>query len=172
MPDGRRRFGIPLLAAAFAAVGCHGPFGPIPGGRLTGVRAEHPVADWSFANDYAHAQLELRPHDPYSVTVDFYVVDGKLYLAIGKQGDWSRWRRYIRDDPRVRVRFGERVYDLLAVPCPPREVEKILPAYYAKDRDRPPPGCAPSHAGPACPPPSEFVRLVWRPYDSAVLINW
>jgi hypothetical protein len=146
-----------------AAVGCHGPLGPIAGGRLDGVRVENPVADWSFANAYDHAELETRPADPHSVNVNFYVVEGALYVAIGKSAGRHRWRRYIREDPRVRIRFGEQVYDLLAVPVTPGEVEKILPVYYAKDRDRPAAGCEAPYTGAGCSLPSEFVRLVWRP---------
>jgi hypothetical protein len=155
----RRGCSIVLLATVVAA--CHGPLGPIAGGALSGRVVRQPVADWSFANEYAHAQIETRPQDPYSVTVNDYVAGGRLYIDIGKPGDWNRWRRYIHDDPRVRVRFGEEVYELVAVPVDDRtELTQLLAVYYAKSGSAPPRGCVLAQGPEGCVPDgATFVRL-------------
>lgn len=145
------------LAAALAA--CGGPLGPLHGGRLRGTAHGAPPGDWSFANQHRHAALEVRPRDPYSVTVNYYEVGGRLYLDIGAEAGWHRWRRYIRDDPRVRVRFGADIYDAVALPVGDEaEIAALLPAYFAKDSSEPPPGCAPPFP-PQCFPATTFVRL-------------
>jgi hypothetical protein len=154
-----------LLAAGIVLAGCSGPLGPIPGGRLQGGIIRKPVTDWSFAAAYRHAQVETRPENPYSVTVNYYVADGELYLDIGTEGDWNRWRRFMREDPRVRVRFGEHVYEVLAVPVFDRdELSVLVPVYFAKAGVRPPAGCDPARVTPVCIPPGvTFVRLDPRP---------
>ena len=101
------------LATAFVALalGCGGPILVIPGGALSGEVVDEPVSDWSFV-DSMFVDLEVRPDDPYSVELNYIVRDGQLYIdpAEGKQ-----WLEYIRADPRVRVRFGGKVYPLTAV---------------------------------------------------------
>ncbi len=97
-----------LLAATF---GCGGPFFVFPGGELSGrVVAETP-ADWSFVRD-DFIDLETRPADPYSVELNYFVKDGKLYID---PAEGRRWLAYLREDPNVRVRFGEDIYLLNAV---------------------------------------------------------
>lgn len=92
-------------------LGCGGPFLVFPGGALRGEVVTQPVTDWSFVDD-RFIDLEVRPADPYSVELNYFVVDGQLYIdpAEGRQ-----WFAYIREDPRVRARFGGRVYPLTAV---------------------------------------------------------
>ena len=90
---------------------CGGPFLIFPGGALSGEVVEESVKDWSFADDW-FVELETRPDDPYSVQLNYVVKDGQLYIdpAEGRQ-----WLDYIREDPRVRVRFGDKVYPATAV---------------------------------------------------------
>ena len=99
-----------LLAAVFA-VGCGGPFLVIPGGELSGEVVTEPVDDWSFVSD-SFVDLETRPSEPYSVELNYIVMDGKLYID---PAEGRVWLEYIREDPRVRVRFGDRIYPLEAV---------------------------------------------------------
>ena len=99
-----------LLAAVFA-VGCGGPFLVIPGGELSGEVVTEPVDDWSVVSD-SFVDLETRPSDPYSVELNYIVMDGKLYID---PAEGRVWLEYIREDPRVRVRFGDRIYPLEAV---------------------------------------------------------
>lgn len=100
-----------LLLAAAAAVGCSGPFLVIPGGALSGEVVTEPVTDWSFADDL-FVDLETRPEDPYSVELNYVVRDGKLYID---PAEGRTWFDHIRADPRVRVRFGGKIYPVTAV---------------------------------------------------------
>jgi hypothetical protein len=82
------------------------------------------VEDWSFADDW-FVDLETRPSDPYSVELNYVVRDGQLYIdpAEGRQ-----WFEYIREDPRVRVRFSGRIYPATAVLAgQPGEMEGFPP---------------------------------------------
>jgi hypothetical protein len=98
--------------ALAAAAGCGGPFMMFPGGSLSGEVAS-PPADWTLV-DSAFMDLELRPEDPYSVTVNYFVKEGKLYVDPDPERTWAK---YLAEDDRVRVRFGfdDRVYPLRAV---------------------------------------------------------
>ena len=102
-----------LLAAiaAIAPIGCGGPFLVFPGGELQGEVVLEPVADWSFVDD-RFVDLETRPGDPYSVELNYIVRDGSLYVD---PAEGRRWLDHTRADPRVRVRFGEKIYPLQAV---------------------------------------------------------
>jgi hypothetical protein len=143
-----------------AAVGCGGPVGPLAGGRLSGEVVRQGVSDWSFANDHELMQLETRPEDPYSVNVHFYVVEGRLYVEAGADHSFSRWRRFLWENPDVRVRFGNRVYEVRVVEVTAtEEIVSILPAYYAKESGDPPGECVPHRVDEACPVPGVFVRL-------------
>ena len=102
------------LAAASAlalAVGCGGPFLVFPGAQLRGEVVAEPVEDWSFVSD-RFVDLEVRPADPYSVELNYIVKDGKLYID---PAEGRAWLDYIREDPRVRVRFSGKIYPLTAV---------------------------------------------------------
>ena len=98
------------LTALFA-LGCGGPVLLFPGGALRGEVVSDPVEDWSFATDW-FVDLETRPDDPYSVELNYVVKDGALYLD-PKEG--RRWLDHMREDPRVRVRFGDKIYPATAV---------------------------------------------------------
>ena len=101
-----------VLSFALAAlVACGGPFLVFPGGELRGEEVTTPVDDWSFVDD-TFVDVEVRPSDPYSVELNYVVKDGQLYLD---PAEGRRWLDYIREDPRVRVRFGGKVYPLKAV---------------------------------------------------------
>ena len=104
---------VGFLAAASALIlaACGGPFLAFPGGALKGEVVEEPVTDWSFV-DARFLDLETRPDDPYSVELNYVVRDGELFIdpAEGRQ-----WLEYIRADPRVRARFGDKIYPLQAV---------------------------------------------------------
>ena len=99
------------VALFLLASGCGGPFLVFPGGALLGEVVTEPVDDWSFVDD-AFVDLEVRPSEPYSVELNYVVKDGKLYID---PAEGRRWLDYIRDDPRVRVRFGDKIYPLQAV---------------------------------------------------------
>jgi len=120
---------LPCLAAAGLLLACSGPFLAFPGGALGGDVETAPVSDWSFV-DSAFMDLEVRPDDPYSVTVNYFVRDGRLYID---PAEGREWYRYLKEDPRVRVRFGfdDRVYPLKAVLVgKPGELEGFDPDRY------------------------------------------
>ena len=100
-----------LAVGSALLLACGGPFFVFPGGALRGTVVSEPVEDWSFVND-SFVDLETRPDDPYSVELNYFVKDGKLYID---PAEGRRWLDYIREDPRVRVRFEGRVYPLKAV---------------------------------------------------------
>jgi hypothetical protein len=108
MGESRRLVTAIALVALF---GCGGPFLVFPGGELRGEVIEEPVTDWSFVDD-SFVDLETRPENPYSVELNYFVRDGQLFVD---PAEGRRWLDYIRADPRVRVRFGGKVYPLQAV---------------------------------------------------------
>ena len=103
--------GAASLGAVLVLAGCSGPVLVFPGGALDGVVVTEPVDDWSFV-DSRFVDLETRPDDPYSVELNYFVRDGKLYLD---PSEGRRWLDHIRADPRVRVRFDGRIYPCEAV---------------------------------------------------------
>jgi len=99
------------VAVLTMSVGCGGPFLVIPGGTLSGEVVTEPVEDWSFVSD-RFVDLETRPDRPYSVELNYVVKEGQLYID---PAEGRRWLEHIRSDPRVRVRFSDKVYPLKAV---------------------------------------------------------
>ena len=93
------------------ALACGGPHMIFPGGALSGEVIREPVEDWSFLTEL-FIDLETRPDDPYSVQLNYFVRDGKLYVD---PAEGRRWLEHIRADPRVRARFSGRIYPLTAV---------------------------------------------------------
>ncbi len=93
------------------ATGCGGPFLVVPGGELRGETVAEPVDDWSFVDSW-FVDLETRSGDPYSVELNYIVKDGQLYID---PAEGRAWLEHIREDPRVRVRFGGKIYPLKAV---------------------------------------------------------
>lgn len=57
-------------------------------------------------------ELETRPADPYSVLVEYIVKEGLLYID---PAEGRLWHDHIRADPKVKIRFGTKVYPLTAV---------------------------------------------------------
>ncbi len=119
---------LPLLALA---LGCQ-PLGPLPGGRLSGQLASAPPADWASTDGETNVQVETRPSDPYSVNVWGAGVGERFYLASGR-GEEAVWARHIAADPNVRLRVGDRIYELEAVRVEDEaELERFLQAMRRK----------------------------------------
>ena len=107
-------FALPLassLALLAIVVGCGGPVLVFPGGALSGDVVSEPIDDWSFVSD-SFIDVEFRPDDPYSVELNYIVRDGKLYID---PAEGRNWFEYLKADPRLRVRFGDKVYPVVAV---------------------------------------------------------
>ena len=92
-------------------ISCGGPFLVFPGGRLSGEVVNHEITDWSFVDD-RFVDLETRPSDPYSIELNYVVKDGNLYIDPAEGRDWLE---YIRADPNLKVRFGDKIYPVKAV---------------------------------------------------------
>ncbi len=153
-----------MVAAALGLSACHGPLGPFAGGRLSGTISTEPSADWSVAAGHDTVVIETRPDDPYSVQVHYYVVGDQLYVEAMPRG-WSRWRGFLAADPLARVRFGDRIYPVRAVPVVRAdEIASVLPVFYTKDARRPPTGCDVDDARPPCVAGLRFFRLEPRPH--------
>jgi len=102
-------------------VGCGGPIGPLPGGALSGEVGPSEVSDWSFADGVENAQLETRPTDPHSVNTWFAGVGEALYvptsMILGPKTPTKRsWVAHVAENPHVRIRLGETVYERTARP--------------------------------------------------------
>jgi hypothetical protein len=100
---------VTLLLLAITA--CE-PIAMVPGGRLSGEVKPIP-ANWDFADDVETFQLETNPDDPHSVNIWGIAVGPAFYIA-GKAD--RRWAQNISKDPRVRLRIGDALYELKAVP--------------------------------------------------------
>jgi len=107
----REILSITMLMSVVICSGCGGPFLLIPGGALSGDLVTEPVDDWSFV-DSAFIDLETRPEDPYSVELNYIVKDGSLYID---PAEGREWFDHLRENPLVRVRFGDKIYPLRAV---------------------------------------------------------
>lgn len=57
-------------------------------------------------------QLETRPTDPYSVNLRVTVIDDQLYIDAAEQ---RKWHAYLKEDPKVRVKLGARIYPAIAI---------------------------------------------------------
>jgi len=110
------RAALPLAAGIFAfALGC----GPVPGGALSGEVAPAPAA-WSEAlgGDRAMCEIEARPADPHSIQLESFTRDGALYVQSHRWAlaEWwpESWAEAWLAEPDVRVRIGDRIYELRA----------------------------------------------------------
>jgi len=86
-----------------------GPVLMFPGGELDGELVSPPT-DWSFSDETSTIQLETRPDDPYSVNVWVVGLGPVLYLHAGAKR--STWVELVEAHPNVRVRVGEKLYEL------------------------------------------------------------
>jgi hypothetical protein len=107
--------GFALLSFALA-LGC----GPVPGGALRGEVALAPAA-WSdvLSGDRAMCEIESRPADAHSIQLECFAREGALYVQSHRWAlaDWwpESWAAIWLDEPDVRVRIGDRIYELRAV---------------------------------------------------------
>lgn len=105
---------VPLtLAALLTAVRfSSGPFGPIPGGRLSGELVVDPTPDWSVLDSTKYVQLEM--HGPRSVELVVVRVGRDAYVG-ANYPDQKVWPAIVAAHPDVRLRVGNRLYDRRAV---------------------------------------------------------
>lgn len=121
---------IPLLVPVLllGLLGC-GPVFIFPGGQLSGEVVSAP-ADWSFSDEVDIVQLETNSADPYSVNIWATAAADAIYVA-GRNG--SQWIENADDDPLVRLRIEDRVYELRAIPVEDdAEIDVLLVAMKKK----------------------------------------
>lgn len=107
----RRARVLALGVAAGVALLGNDPCGPLPGGALTGEVVGEPVSDWSFVDDHARCQLEVRPAEPHSVTT-YCFADGAALYVPAIMGDSKKWTKMALAEPAARIRVGERIYPI------------------------------------------------------------
>ena len=115
------------LFACLLLAAC-GPIFMIPGGALSGTVTPAPD-DWSFTEAIENFQLETRPSDPHSVTIWGVAMNEHFY--VGTSPD-TAWGQYVADDPRVRLRAGDELYELRAEPGDPAERDAVWAAIQRK----------------------------------------
>ena len=117
------------LLALFGLLACD-PLVMLPGGELSGDVQPIP-SDWSFSDEVETIQLETRPDDPYSVNIWGVGVAQDFFIASGTAD--SAWAQNIAADDRVRLRIGDTVYEMRAVPdATPESRERFLAAAKTK----------------------------------------
>jgi hypothetical protein len=98
---------------------------------LTGDLVQTPVTDWSFIDEISNVQIETRTWYllPHVLRTDIAWNDEQLYLfseyfapAPGKPDLRERfpearfWNRMVVRDPRIRVKIGDRLFEMRAYP--------------------------------------------------------
>lgn len=147
---------LPAVTVLVLLAGCIDPADQRPGLRLSGEVEEFP-ADWSFSD--AHREVALEVSTPYllphSVTIWCAAADDGLYIA-ARNPDEKRWPGWVADDPDVRLKVGEQVFEgRLSVIEDPGQIARVQSAYAAK-YDLPDPR-------PQDGPPMRYWRLGPRP---------
>lgn len=95
---------IPVLCGLLVA-GCQTPFLVFSGGVLSGEPCG--PESFAFARQFKLLQLEVRPDAPYSVILRVVIRDGELYIDAAER---RRWHDYLKQNPDVRVKIGDRIY--------------------------------------------------------------
>ncbi|MFQ5416923.1 MAG: DUF2255 family protein [Myxococcota bacterium] len=128
------------IAMLIACAGCFGPEDARPGMFLSGEVAPTP-SDWSFTDD--HEQIAIQVQTPYllphAVTIWCASADGALYVG-ARDPETKHWPAWADDHPDVRLRIGDRVYEVRLAPLDGAEQIAVVRRAYAKKYDLPPAG--------------------------------
>lgn len=81
----------------------------IPGGVLAGETVPGRIDDFSFVRDAGLCKLEVRPAFPHSIVLNCFDDAGTLYIGC-MQCEGKVWSAYVADDPRARIRIGDKLY--------------------------------------------------------------
>jgi len=123
-----------LAVALTVVTGCILPADQRPGLWLRGKLVEPAPLDWSFTD--AHREIAIEIHTPYlvahSVTIWCAEVDGVLYIG-ARNPESKRWPGWVDANPEVRLKIGERLYEVKLVPLDqPERIDRLRRAYAAK----------------------------------------
>jgi hypothetical protein len=111
-----------IVACAILALAVFSITGLDPNQRRAGLWLKGDVetfpADWAFADKYQTLLVETHPWYgiAHSVTIYFVTDQGNLYLHAsyapgGKWPDGKTWTAYLAQNPKVRVKLGNEVFD-------------------------------------------------------------
>lgn len=100
-----------VAIAVLSLIGCE-PIVIVPGGKLSGEVAAVPPS-WSVMDATETVQLETRPANPYSINIWAVGIQQDLYVAAGAGKD-ARWTDYIAENPDVRLRIANSIFELRA----------------------------------------------------------
>ena len=121
---------ILIFVSTLFLVSCE-PKGPIPGGQLTGEVKIVPDS-WSAYSEVELLQLETRPDDPYSINIWGVGLGRDYYIASGGGGE-PNWVDYINNNPAVRLRIQDNIFELKAVRTTDEEErDQVLKRYKEK----------------------------------------
>ena len=134
--------GVLLVVVAAAYALRTNPVGPVAGRGLTGEAAAYPP-DWSFSDAHMTIAVEVRPDDPHSITTICFVHEGALYVP-AQGGSDKQWTHIVSEDPRVRLKIGERIYSARADRVPDLDFDEFAASAQQKysalaDANEPPP---------------------------------
>jgi hypothetical protein len=104
---------LAVVGGGIARIVIDGPIGPLAGGRLDGRERSAPQ-DWRFTDEYFTIAVEVRPTDPYSVTVVCFVSGGELYIPARNAAE-KDWPQMALADGRARVQVGDDLYPVQLV---------------------------------------------------------
>jgi hypothetical protein len=102
----------------------------LAGKSVSGEEQPYPN-DWLFSNEHMTVAVESRPDDPHSVTTICIVHNGTLYIP-AQSGSTKKWPQYVLDDPRVRIKIGDKVYPVKATRELGLSVDEIVSSAAAK----------------------------------------
>lgn len=126
-----RRFSIIIVALSTMALltACE-PKDRRPGMWLSGELVEEMPSDWSFIADYPEVFIETRPWYgvPFSVTTVLGTRNGKLYVPSIYSEEAAfpgtkYWNSVIADNPNVRLKIGDKLYEMTATPV--RDIDEF-----------------------------------------------
>lgn len=123
-----------LTSACVAALGLVlAACGPLAGGSLRGSPAD-PPPDWRTILEDGRevCEVESRPDDPHSIQLGCFLYEDELYVqshrwALASWWPLDSWAAIWIEQPDVRVRLGDDLFDLVAVRVTdPDEREPLL----------------------------------------------
>ena len=134
-----RKGGIVLVALGlvFGLSACE-PSDRTPGLWLSGEVSNFPD-DWSFTKE--HKEIFVEVNTPYfishSVTIWCAALDGTLYIG-ARDPNSKNWPSWVDSTPDIRLKIGDKLYDVRATPLDDEETITALREVYAQKYELPP----------------------------------
>ncbi len=134
-----RKTGVLLVAVGLLlGLSACEPSDRTPGFWLSGEVSDVPE-DWSFTQD--HKEIFVEVSTPYfishSVTIWCAALDGTLYIG-ARDPDSKNWPSWVDSAPDIRLKIGDKLYDVRATPLDDEETITALRQVYAQKYELPP----------------------------------